>query len=69
VSNHQADLIRCWATYTIGKNQNLDITETLAQIQPFAADKHFGVREIGWIAVRNKIIQNLAKRALRTLNK
>lgn len=61
ISNHNADLIRCWATYTIGKNQNLDITETLAQIQPFAADKHFGVREIGWMAVRPKITQNLDK--------
>ncbi|SDZ73122.1 3-methyladenine DNA glycosylase AlkC [Porphyromonadaceae bacterium KH3R12] len=59
MSNHHADLVRCWATYTIGKNENLDITETLLQIQPFAADKHFGVREICWMAVRHKIAQNL----------
>ncbi|RNC64895.1 DNA alkylation repair protein [Proteiniphilum sp. X52] len=61
MSNHHADLIRCWATYTIGKNENFNINETLAQIQPFAADKHFGVREICWMAVRPKIVQNLEK--------
>lgn len=61
ISNHSADLVRCWATYTIGKNENLNITETLRQIQPFSADKHFGVREICWLAVRPKITQNLTK--------
>lgn len=61
ISNHRADLIRCWATYAIGKNESLNITETLAQIQPFAADKHFGVREICWMAVRPKITQNLTR--------
>lgn len=61
ISNHQADLVRCWATYTIGKNEKMDIMAILAQIQPFAADKHFGVREICWMAVRPKIAQNLSK--------
>ena len=61
LSNHKADLVRCWATYTIGKNENLNITEILKQIQPFSADKHFGVREICWLAVRAKITQNLTK--------
>lgn len=61
ICNHKADLVRCWATYTIGKNQNLHIEETLQQIQKFAADKHFGVREICWMAVRPKIKDNLTK--------
>lgn len=61
ISRHNADLVRCWATYTIGKNENLDITETLKQIQSFSADKHFGVREICWLSVRPKIAQNLTK--------
>ncbi len=61
MSTHSADLVRCWATYTIGKNEALTIAETLKHIQPFAADKHFGVREIGWMAVRPKIAQNLTK--------
>lgn len=59
MSNHTADLVRCWATYSIGKNENLNISETLKQIQPFSADKHFGVREICWLAVRQKITANL----------
>lgn len=59
MSNHNADLVRCWATYTVGKNESLNIFETLKQIQPFSADKHFGVREICWMAVRPKIIKNL----------
>lgn len=61
LSSHNADLVRCWATYTIGKNQKLGIEEALLQIQPFAADKHFGVREICWMSVRQKIVENLEK--------
>lgn len=59
ISNHNADLVRCWATYTVGKDTNLNIAETLKQIQEFSADKHFGVREICWMAVRPKIAKNL----------
>lgn len=59
MSNHNADLVRCWATYTIGKNEHLNIADSLQQIQSFAADKHFGVREIAWMAVRQKIAANL----------
>ncbi|WP_164112270.1 MULTISPECIES: DNA alkylation repair protein [Sphingobacterium] len=61
LSHHKADLVRCWATYTIGKNDKLNITETLQQIRPFSADKHFGVREICWLTVRAKISQNLTQ--------
>ncbi|MBL3547396.1 DNA alkylation repair protein [Chryseobacterium sp. KMC2] len=61
ISKHSADLVRCWATYTIGRNEKLNITEMLKQIQSFSADKHFGVREINWLAVRAKIAQNLTK--------
>lgn len=59
MSNHPADLVRCWATYAIGKNDHLDIAQTLQQIRPFAADTHFGVREICWMAIRAKIAKNL----------
>lgn len=58
-STHQSDLIRCWATYAIGKNQALEITEKLEQIQRFSADNHFGVREVSWMAVRPTIVKNL----------
>ncbi|MGV4413430.1 DNA alkylation repair protein [Chryseobacterium sp. T1] len=59
ISTHPSDLIRCWATYTIGKNETLDISEKLSRIQLFAADSHFGVREICWLAVRPSIAKNL----------
>ena len=33
----------------------------LEQIQSFSADKHFGVREICWLAVRSSIAKNLTE--------
>ncbi|MEA4979269.1 MAG: DNA alkylation repair protein [Petrimonas sp.] len=59
ISNQRSDLIRCWATYSIGRNEKLNIGEKLQQIQKFSADKHFGVREICWLAVRPSIAKNL----------
>ena len=59
IATHKADVVRCWATYTIGHNIDLPIDEALKIIQPFAADKHFGVREISWMAMRSKITGNL----------
>jgi 3-methyladenine DNA glycosylase AlkC len=56
---HTSDAVRCWATYTVGKNEKLTIKQMLQQIQPFAADTHFGVREIAWMAVRPSIAKNL----------
>lgn len=58
-STHQSDVVRCWAAYTIGKDASLNIKQKLQNIQPFAADKHFGVREISWLVVRQNIAQNL----------
>lgn len=57
--NHVSDCVRCWATYIIGFNENLTISEKLLQIQSFAADTHFGVREICWLATRQSIANNL----------
>lgn len=59
ISSHSSDVVRCWATYTVGRNEKLNIKQMLQKIQPFAADKHFGVREISWLAVRPTIAKNL----------
>jgi 3-methyladenine DNA glycosylase AlkC len=59
IGNHNSDLVRAWAAYAIGKDETLDIKQMLQKIRPFAADKHFGVREEAWSAVRNKIIEEL----------
>jgi len=64
VASHKADVVRCWATYTIGHNTALPIDDALKLIQAFAADKHFGVREISWMAMRHKITGNLKKSLL-----
>ncbi|WP_289058281.1 DNA alkylation repair protein [uncultured Flavobacterium sp.] len=61
ISNHKSDLVRCWSAYTIGKKSELTIEEVLEQIQFLAADKHFGVREISWLAIRSNILNNLEK--------
>jgi 3-methyladenine DNA glycosylase AlkC len=54
-------MVRCWAAYTVGKNTKLSTEQMLRQIQPFAADRHFGVREIAWLAVRPVIAKNLTE--------
>ncbi|MDR2237746.1 MAG: DNA alkylation repair protein [Chryseobacterium sp.] len=59
ISDHTSDLARCWATYTIGRNQALTLKEKLERIQKFAADQHFGVREICWMALRPSIAAEL----------
>lgn len=59
ISSHTSDLVRCWATYTVGRDPQSDIRRMLEKIQPFAADGHFGVREISWMAVRPTIARNL----------
>jgi 3-methyladenine DNA glycosylase AlkC len=61
IANHTSDCVRCWATYIIGFDTNLSISEKLIQIQPFAADNHFGVREIAWLATRKSIADNLTE--------
>jgi 3-methyladenine DNA glycosylase AlkC len=59
ISTHPSDLVRCWATYAVGKNTTLNISQMLQKIQPFAADIHYGTREDAWCAVRQHIAQNL----------
>lgn len=61
LSCHPADLVRCWYTYTIGGNRWFDTEKVMESIYPFAADKHFGVREISWMAIRHRIASDLEK--------
>ncbi|UNK16263.1 DNA alkylation repair protein [Paenibacillus sp. N3/727] len=57
--NHRSDSVRCWAAYIVGLNEKLNLQQKFSGIRPFAADSHFGVREISWMAVRELIINNL----------
>lgn len=60
-STHPSDIVRCWATYLIGNNTDLNIGQMLEAIRPFAADRHFNVRECAWCDVRKNIARNLSE--------
>ncbi|MEH7806229.1 MULTISPECIES: DNA alkylation repair protein [Bacillus] len=53
-AHHISDSVRCWAAY-MNKQSLSTLEEKLAYIQPFAADHHFGVREIAWMSVRESL--------------
>jgi 3-methyladenine DNA glycosylase AlkC len=59
ISTHPSDFVRCWATCAVGENPNLTIKQMLIKIKPFAADRHFNVRDCAWSVMRKSIIQNL----------
>lgn len=59
LAGHHSDSVRCWAAYIIGQNQRMNLHDKLVNIRPFAADLHFGVREIAWLALREDTINHL----------
>ncbi|MEK7015969.1 DNA alkylation repair protein [Bacillus sp. FSL R9-9410] len=58
LSNHISDSVRCWAAF-MNKKSNNTLKDTLTYIRPFAADHHFGVREIAWMSIRENLSQNI----------
>lgn len=61
LSTHTADTIRCYACYLLAFNQNLTIETKLNQAKKLVSDKHFGVREVIWLALRPELDKNLDK--------
>jgi 3-methyladenine DNA glycosylase AlkC len=59
MSSHVSDSIRCYAPYLISLNSDISIREKLAQSQQLISDKHFGVREVVWMALRPEIEEHL----------
>ena len=59
IATHESDLVRTWAAYAVGKMEAKNMKQLLQKIQPFAADRHFGVREEAWCSARPKIVQNV----------
>ncbi len=49
---HPSDTVRGWAAYMVAEMSNLSLKERLKRVRPLADDKHFGVREWAWIALR-----------------
>jgi len=61
LNTHVSDLARQWAAMVIGLRPGDDLAKRLQRIRPFAADPHFGVREMAWMAVRDAIAGDVAK--------
>lgn len=61
IAEHCSDSVRCWGAYMAGGDGSMSIDEALSRIHRFAADSHFGVREIAWMAVRAHIESNLSE--------
>nr|WP_306299305.1 DNA alkylation repair protein [Paenibacillus sp. MY03] len=58
LATHRSDSVRCWAAFIVGLGQS-DLEHKLNQMRRFAADGHFGVREIAWMAVRQSVSEQL----------
>ena len=61
LSKQESDTLRCYATYLISLNKDIKISEKLEQSRNLVADKHFGVREIVWMALRPEMEKELSK--------
>ncbi|MGZ9583105.1 DNA alkylation repair protein [Paenibacillus marinisediminis] len=59
-STHVSDSVRCWAAF-MNKKMDDTIEDKLSYIMPFAADHHFGVREIAWMSVREELSLDINK--------
>ncbi|MEM8507751.1 MAG: DNA alkylation repair protein [Bacteroidota bacterium] len=59
LSTHLSDAVRCYAPYLIALDKNLTLEEKLTNSLVLIADKHFGVREVVWMALRPEIDHNL----------
>ena len=59
LATHSSDSVRCWASYFVARNHNITLSRKFEAIRRFAADLHFGVREISWLVIRPAIAKNL----------
>jgi 3-methyladenine DNA glycosylase AlkC len=66
-ASHPSDVARCWAAQWIAFTR-MPLADKLQSVSRFAADPHFGVREMAWMAVRDEIAADvdLAVRLLRS---
>jgi 3-methyladenine DNA glycosylase AlkC len=58
LATHASDVARCWAAQWVTLS-GLPLPAQLEAVRRFAADPHFGVREIAWMAVRDAVIVSL----------
>jgi 3-methyladenine DNA glycosylase AlkC len=58
LAHHPSDVARCWAAQWVSFS-GLGLPQQLGAVRRFAADPHFGVREIAWMAVRDAVVTDL----------
>lgn len=58
---HPSDIARQWAALMIGLRPDEALAWRLQRIRSFAADLHFGVREIAWMAVRDAVAAEVSQ--------
>lgn len=56
---HRSDLVRSWGAYLVGRGDSQDLSARLRHMRVLAADRHMGVRETAWLAVRDKLAAEL----------
>ena len=54
LATHPSDVARSWATQWI-MFSGMTLAHKLCSVRRFAADPHFGVREMAWMAVRDEV--------------
>ncbi|MEL7004124.1 MAG: DNA alkylation repair protein, partial [Bacteroidota bacterium] len=58
LADHTSDVVRCWACWA--ESLKCDTTETLLNaMKPYAADKHFGLREVVIFASKERLVADL----------
>jgi 3-methyladenine DNA glycosylase AlkC len=58
LATHPSDIARCWAAQWV-MFASMPLDEKLQAVRRFAADPHFGVREVAWMAVRDEIARDV----------
>lgn len=53
---HPADTVRGFACFAIALHPELDSAGKFMAVRPLAADRHFGVREWAWLALRPVVV-------------
>ena len=58
LSNHTSDIVRCWSCWAESLFQD-DVETLLGTMKPYAADAHFGLREVVIFASKERLIEDL----------
>lgn len=67
LKSHNSDVVRCWACWAIASREK-EVNKLTTLMKPFAADRHFGVREVVIFATKEKLAADL-ENAIKILSK